>query len=194
MMDISSDEEEENMVNCITMQQLQAFGKDFIQKRVSVQCTVKRLEEKSTWYYANCAKCKIEVFREAGRYKCTNCKRTIPHPDKRFRVSTICTDKTGSIGIIFPDSQVRRIIQKTVFDIQAEYNEEPLEEPFPDILRQLHHKDYIVTLLLSEENIINGSTVYEATEVDNAIEKTADFSPGNQILDKVTPNMLEDTP
>ncbi|KAK1389948.1 hypothetical protein POM88_018126 [Heracleum sosnowskyi] len=122
----------------------------------------------------------------------------------RFRVFTLCTDKTGSIGIIFPDSKVRRIIQKIVFDIHAEYTEEPLEEPFPDVLRQLQHKDYIVTLFLSEENIINGSVVYEATEVDNAIEKSDDFTSGKQITikeqdmhllnDKQTHIVLKDTP
>ncbi|KAK1361737.1 hypothetical protein POM88_046211 [Heracleum sosnowskyi] len=199
-----NDEEEEKKMKCITIQQVQALGKDFIQKRVSVQCSVKRLEEKSSWYYANCAKCKIELFREGGTYKCLNCRRTIPHPDKRFRVFTLCTDKTGSIGIIFPDSEVRRIIQKSVFDIHAEYTEEPLEEPFPEILRQLQHKDYIITLFLSEENIINGSGVYEATEVDNAIEKSDEVSPGNKISsneqdmpllkDKQTPIILKDTP
>ncbi|KAK1363372.1 hypothetical protein POM88_038933 [Heracleum sosnowskyi] len=203
MLDISSDEGEETK-NCMTIKQLQNLGNEFMQKRVSIQITVKRLEEKSTWYYANCAKCKIEIFQEEGRYKCTECKRTIPHPDKRFRVFTLCSDKTGSVGIIFPDSEVRRIIQKSVFDIHAEYIEEPIEEPFPDVLRQLHHKEYLVTVVLIEDNIQNGSTVYEAVEVDNAIEKSDDFSPGkhdmeNQqdlslINDNQTPILLEDTP
>ncbi|KAK1383282.1 hypothetical protein POM88_021017 [Heracleum sosnowskyi] len=178
LMDISSDEEEETK-NFITIKQFQALGKEFVQ-------------------------CKIEVFREAGRYKCTNCKRTIPHPDKRFRDFTLCLDKTGRIGIIFPDTEVRRIIQKSVFDIHAEYIEEPIEEPFPDILRQLHHKDYIVTVLLSEENIINGSAVYEAIAVDNEIERSDNFSSGKQITEKEldmsiindnqTPIVLKDTP
>ncbi|KAK1383044.1 hypothetical protein POM88_020779 [Heracleum sosnowskyi] len=143
-----------------------------------------KLEDKSSWYYANCAKCKVEVFREGGRYKCTNCKRTIPHPDKRFRVCTICSDQTGSVGIFFPDNEVRRVIQKSVFDIHAEYIEEPIEEPFPNILRQLHHKDYMIKVLLSEENIINGSSVYEATSVDNAIERSDNFTPCKQITEK----------
>ncbi|KAK1391364.1 hypothetical protein POM88_010420 [Heracleum sosnowskyi] len=79
-----------------------------------------------------------------------------------------------------------------------------MEEPFPDVLRQLHHKEYLVTVVLTEDNIHNGSTVYEAVEVDNAIEISDDFSPGkndmvNQqdlslINDKQIPILLEDTP
>lgn len=41
----------------------------------------------------------------------------------RFRVFTLCSDKTGSIGIIFPDSEVRRITETYVFDIHATYLE-----------------------------------------------------------------------
>lgn len=44
----------------------------------------------------------------------------------------------------------------------------------------MQHKEFAVTLILTEDNITNGSTVYEAVEVDNADESSADFSPGSQ--------------
>lgn len=55
---------------------------------------------------------------------------------------------------------------------------EPEEEPFPEILKQLQHKHYTICLLLNEENIKNRSEVYEAVEVLNAPEITANHSPG----------------
>ena len=38
----------------------------------------------------------------------------------RFRLCTLCSDSTGSIAVIFLDEEVSRIIDKTVFDLEAE--------------------------------------------------------------------------
>ncbi|KAK1368802.1 hypothetical protein POM88_034894 [Heracleum sosnowskyi] len=96
MLEVSSDEEEEE-TNIISVADLKSLGNDFIQKRVSVEITVKRLNEKENW--------------------------TIPHPDKRFRVLTLCSDLSGCIAITFPDAEVCIIIDKSVFDIHADYTE-----------------------------------------------------------------------
>lgn len=52
-----------------------------------------------------------------------------------------------------------------------------IEEPFPDVLKQLQHKEYTITLKLTEDNTKNGSQVYEAEGMDNAQEISGDFSP-----------------
>ncbi|KAK1373417.1 hypothetical protein POM88_029610 [Heracleum sosnowskyi] len=179
--DISSDDEEQRKEN-ISVADIKALGIDFIEKDVMTELTVKRMDEKAAWYYARCAKCNIEVIRQDGRYKCTKCNRVIPHPDKRFRVFTYCSDNIGCIGIIIPDSEVRKLINKTVFDIQAEYTEEPVIEPFPEELKQLQHKVYEFMIKISEENIKNGCTIYHASKLENAMEKSGNFSPQPTIL------------
>lgn len=55
-----------------------------MQKKVMVEITIKRIDPKEPWYYARCGKCKIEILLEGERYKCTECKRIIPHPEKRY--------------------------------------------------------------------------------------------------------------
>ncbi|KAK1373016.1 hypothetical protein POM88_029209 [Heracleum sosnowskyi] len=172
MVDISSEDEDETK-EVILISDIKGLGTQFIEKNITIEATIKRMDEKAAWYYARCARCNIEVLQQNGRYNCTNCKRIIPHPDKRFRVFSYCNDRTGSIGIILPDSGVRKLIKKTVFDIQAEYVQEPMIEPFPDELKQLQHKEYTITLKLNEENINNGCTVYEAeSEHDTHVTTT----------------------
>lgn len=55
--------------------------------------------------------------------------------------------------------------------------QEPKVEPFPDVLKQLQHKDYTVTIKLNEGNIKNASNVYDAVALDNACEISANYSP-----------------
>lgn len=54
-----------------------------LQAKVSCKIEVTSVDEKSGWYYAKCTKCPKEVARENGVYKCGDCKRIIPYPDKR---------------------------------------------------------------------------------------------------------------
>ncbi|KAL8118066.1 hypothetical protein AgCh_015825 [Apium graveolens] len=54
--------------------------------------------------------------------QCNNCPRIIPYPNKRFRLCTLCSDNTRTIAIIFPDSEVSRIADTTVMDIQSNSN------------------------------------------------------------------------
>lgn len=56
-----------------------------------------------------------------------------------------------------------------------------MEEPFPEALRQLQHKQYTVLIKLTEDNIKNKSTVFEAIEVVQDTEISANHSPGKCI-------------
>lgn len=59
--------------------------KDYnVQTHVTCEVKVKKLETKSTWYFARCTGCEKELNRDNGQFYCGNCKRIIPHPDKRF--------------------------------------------------------------------------------------------------------------
>lgn len=41
----------------------------------------------------------------------------------RFPIFTFCSDGTGSVGFVYPDSEIRKLLQISVFDIHAEYLE-----------------------------------------------------------------------
>lgn len=41
----------------------------------------------------------------------------------------------------------------------------------------MQHKEYVVILKLSEDNTMNGSTVYQAVGIKNALESYDHFSP-----------------
>ncbi|KAK1372912.1 hypothetical protein POM88_029105 [Heracleum sosnowskyi] len=112
-----------------------------------------------------------------GIYSCTKCPRIFPYPKKKFRLCIICSDQTGSMVVIFPDSEVSRFMDKTVVDIQSECLKEEDEENFPEILRMFLNKKYTSTLQITEDNINRGSTVYEAKEIMESDEITDSFDP-----------------
>lgn len=45
---------------------------------------VKKVDEKMNWYICYCTQCDIEVLTVDGVYKCTQCSRVMPYPDKRY--------------------------------------------------------------------------------------------------------------
>ncbi|KAK1405179.1 DUF223 domain-containing protein [Heracleum sosnowskyi] len=164
----------------LTVKEIKELPTDFQESKVNCEVTVKKLEEKTNWYYAKCTNCEMELFGENGRFYCNNCTRIIPHPDKRFRLGTICSDHTGSVAIVFPDEEITRIIGKTVFDIQAECVEDSQMEDFPDILKQIKNQHYTITIEIKEQNIKKGSKVYEATEILEAQDFAGSVDPTKQ--------------
>lgn len=52
----------------------------------------------------------------------------------------------------------------------------------------MQHKEYVVSLKLSEDNTKNGSTVYEAVGMKNTPESYANFSPSkkNHVADEMS--------
>ncbi|KAK1382026.1 hypothetical protein POM88_019761 [Heracleum sosnowskyi] len=82
-----------------------------------------------------------------------------------FRVGTLCSDKTGSLKIIFGDAEITRLIDTTVFDIHAECLHEAAEEEFPPVLKQFLNQEYTITLDIKKQNVENGSTVFEAVRI-----------------------------
>ncbi|KAK1380987.1 hypothetical protein POM88_027731 [Heracleum sosnowskyi] len=143
--------------------------------------TVKKLDEKSKWYYAQCIDCEIEIIRDKGIYSCTKCPRIFPYPEKRFRLCTICSDQTGSMVVIFPNSEVTRFIDKTVVDIHFDCLKEEDEENFPEILRTFVNQKYTITLQITQDNLNKGSTVYEAKEIMESHDITDTFDPHEKI-------------
>ncbi|KAK1394600.1 hypothetical protein POM88_013656 [Heracleum sosnowskyi] len=104
----------------LTVKEIKELPANFNEVEVNCEVSVKRVDENVSWYYNKCTGCKREIYRDNGFFRCTKCPRIIPYPDKRFRVCTICSDNTGSIQIIFPDSAGSRITDTTVVDIHSE--------------------------------------------------------------------------
>ncbi|WOH08617.1 hypothetical protein DCAR_0728061 [Daucus carota subsp. sativus] len=152
------------------------------------EVTVKRINDKSNWYFRKCTGCELELDCVNEKFKCSRpngCGRIIPYPDKRFRICTLCSDSTGSISIIFSDYEITRLIGKTVTDLHAEFADEAEEEKFPNILNSIVKAKYTIQLYMGEENIKNGSTVFEAKEIKQAQEKADNFDPNVAAADEI---------
>ncbi|KAL1818734.1 hypothetical protein ACET3Z_013603 [Daucus carota] len=149
---------------------------------------VTKVEEGASWFYAVCTKCPNEILKEQGIFKCTDCNRIIPYPDK--------SDNTGSIAIIFHDDEVCRILGKTVFDIEAEAIQAKMEKKYPALLKSFENKVFIITLQISCNNLKKGSRVYDAYEIGDKIESRANFDPEEQMPSDLpsasTVNLKED--
>ncbi|KAK1398130.1 hypothetical protein POM88_007993 [Heracleum sosnowskyi] len=196
--DIGTPEKETPKV-LLTVKEIKELKSDFKDAKVNCEVTVKKIDDETAWYYAKCTNCEKELFPENGRFYCSSCNRIIPHPDKMFRVCMICSDRTGSIAIVFPDEEVTRIIGKTVFDIQVECLEEDEMEQFLDILKQLKNQQYTITIEIQEQNIKKGSIVYEATEITEPIDCRGSVDPGkNQAMkmekETIQNDRMEETP
>ncbi|KAL1826476.1 hypothetical protein ACET3Z_004888 [Daucus carota] len=139
------------------------------EKDVRCSVKVKKVEEQYNWYENCCPGCGEEVNKVEGRFRCTaECKRNIPWPDKRFRLTTVCSDASGILAIIFPDDEIQRIIGK---EVGADGS------TFPPLLKQFEKRDYIVTITISALNINKTCKVYKAKKLDNPEENLGENEP-----------------
>ena len=51
---------------------------------VICQVTVRIVEETKLWYFEACSSCSKEIEVVNGKYRCEECKRNIPFPEKRL--------------------------------------------------------------------------------------------------------------
>ncbi|WOG81889.1 hypothetical protein DCAR_0101045 [Daucus carota subsp. sativus] len=193
---VSSPPQEITELKTLTIKEIKAMTPDSTECRVKCQLKVTKVEEQSSWFYAVCTKCPKEISRVDGVFKCEDCNRIIPYPDKRFRICTLCSDNTGSIAVIFLDQEVTRIIEKTVFDIEVDAIQENTEGKFPAVLKTFEKKVYTITLNITENNLKKGSMVYEADEIFDKIESTANFDPSTntdtQMVEAATVDLKDD--
>ncbi|KAK1397392.1 hypothetical protein POM88_007255 [Heracleum sosnowskyi] len=85
----------------------------------------------------------IELVDE--EYKC--CNRSYPYPDKRFKLYTLCSDDTGTIPIIWPNDEICRLTGKTVYDVEADDDEDV------DAINSLHSPNMNKVPMLSPNEI-----------------------------------------
>ncbi|KAK1378562.1 hypothetical protein POM88_025306 [Heracleum sosnowskyi] len=188
--------EEETDTTLYTIKEIKNFTKDYIEKNVLCHVTVKKVEEECNWYDNFHIECDKEVNIIDGRYHCCHCKRNLPYPDKRFRICTVCTDKTGVLPIILPDEEIQRLTGKDVYELENENREAGDEKRFPPILKEFENKQYLITLMPSKDNIEKKCSVYKAKMLSDTVEMLGSHNPLEQLtteFEEVTENTEADS-
>ncbi|KAK1393414.1 hypothetical protein POM88_012470 [Heracleum sosnowskyi] len=125
-------EHEEEIKYITTVKDIQNLKDEYIQKKVTCAISVRKVKTNYNWFYNKCTRCEEEVCFVGGNYTCKACVRNIPFPNKRFRILTLCSDETGSIPVIFPDNEIRKLVGKNnikkVCDAYNAVEIKPLEE------------------------------------------------------------------
>ncbi|KAK1354042.1 hypothetical protein POM88_047298 [Heracleum sosnowskyi] len=184
-------EHEEEIKYITTVKDIQNLKDEYIQKKVTCVISVRKVETNYNWFYQKCTRCEEEVSFVGGNYTCKACVRNIPFPNKRFRILTLCSDETGSIPVIFPDHEIRKLVGKSVFEVQLEENDK-----FPTLLTQFEDQKYTLTLLITEDNIKKVCDAYNAVEIKPlqevvsgyALFETDDEANHDSSLITATPN------
>ncbi|WOG88852.1 hypothetical protein DCAR_0208087 [Daucus carota subsp. sativus] len=164
-------------VKIYTVAEIKDFGVPYIERIIRCQLNVKKVEEKNMWYDDVCSSCEKQVDILDGRYKCLECKRSIPFPEKRFRLATVCKDSTGCLAVLFPHEEIQRIIGKDVFDIENDDTQVGESFPFPPILKSFERKDFLISLKIADKNVNKSSNVYIAHSLEEPPEMLGDHNP-----------------
>ncbi|KAL1804911.1 hypothetical protein ACET3Z_027979 [Daucus carota] len=129
--------------------------------------TVKELLELKDDYIKQCVQSRV-ILRKVEQHM------------NWFHLFTLCSDNTGTVPITLPNEEVIQLIGRTVYDILADDNEVGDGDKFPGALTGLQKKYYDITISISEENVKQGSQVFNATKISKPLEISATNSPGMQ--------------
>ncbi|KAK1361527.1 hypothetical protein POM88_046001 [Heracleum sosnowskyi] len=174
VMDID-DEDDPSDFPIMKVNELRKLNESYVQKKVACEVTVKKFDEKMNWYTPFCIKCEKDLKLVNEIYQC--CGRTYPYPDIRFRLYGLCSDETGSIAIVWPDDEITRLTGKSVYDVEAEETEVTGLKRIPEILKSFEKKKYNITIILSEDNLKEGSKVYTASNISKPLEVSDSHMP-----------------
>uniref|UniRef100_A0A162AJK2 Replication factor A C-terminal domain-containing protein n=1 Tax=Daucus carota subsp. sativus TaxID=79200 RepID=A0A162AJK2_DAUCS len=182
-------------IKLLTVKEIKALNADFNKPSAYCQVIAKRFSDQKNWYFNKCTGCDLELENVGAKFVCTQkngCGRTIPYPDKRFRLCIFCSDDTGSMAIVFPDDEISRIIDKTVIDLQTDCADEKDVDKFPEILNTLLKQKYTINLVITKDNLTKGSTIYEAKDVVLQVETVGNHDPNAiRTVDKNVAEMEE---
>ncbi|KAL8156871.1 hypothetical protein AgCh_001827 [Apium graveolens] len=118
-----------------------------------------------------------EIVMINGKYRCEECKRNIPFPDKRFRLCMIAYDATGSAAFIVFNREVESILGRTVYDVQTKHERERKMTEFPCILKSFEENQYSMTVCISDENVNKNSHTYSIIDMYKGFEIIENNSP-----------------
>ncbi|KAK1385226.1 hypothetical protein POM88_022961 [Heracleum sosnowskyi] len=138
------------------------------------------------WYVHFCTNCEKDLKLVDEEYKC--CNRTYPYPDKRFKLYTLCSDDTGTIPIIWPNDEICHLTGKTVYDVEADDDEDADGTIFPVMLKFGVKKAFKFIISITRENVKEGSNVYTASEICGPLEISDTHSPNMNKVPMLSPN------
>ncbi|KAK1398584.1 hypothetical protein POM88_008447 [Heracleum sosnowskyi] len=197
VMDIDDEEDSQLSISIMKVSELRQLKENYIEKKVVCQLRVKKVNERMNWYIPICTKCDIELAFISKKYTCPEpkCGRTYPYPDRRFQLYTLCADDTGTIPIIWPDDEICRITGKTVYDVEVDDIDSGRDPVIPDLLKFCVNKIYNFSIILTKENVIEGSKVYKASQISEHVEMSGTNSPnvGKQTANLGTSQLRAET-
>ncbi|KAK1357532.1 hypothetical protein POM88_050788 [Heracleum sosnowskyi] len=171
------EDQDDKEIPAFTVKELFNLTEDYIEKIVQCKVIVKKFDKKVKWYTNFCAKCDIDIELIEKKYQCQECRKIYPYPDKRYQLTSLCSDNTGTVPIIWTDEEVIRLCGKTVYDIIADDEEVEDGDKFPTTLQEFEKKEYNITLIVTKENVKEGSKVYTATKIAAPNEMSGNHSP-----------------
>lgn len=85
-------------------------------------CIVKiiTVEQNDNWWYDSCTCCDGSVYKLEGRYKCSECHKSMPIPEKKYKIVVLAEDSTESFNFILKDKAAKRVIGRTATNLIAE--------------------------------------------------------------------------
>ncbi|XP_074354066.1 uncharacterized protein LOC141692985 [Apium graveolens] len=131
---------------------------------MEVMCFSKneKIDDSVKWWYYGCDICSAELEVVDDFYRCTGeCKQIISYADKRFHVTSYVSDSTGTIQVIFFDREIRRLTSKNVNNIQKDGS----SIEYPELLKELEGKQLSVTICLNKNNLLDGHSIFFASDV-----------------------------
>ncbi|XP_074358823.1 uncharacterized protein LOC141698111 [Apium graveolens] len=87
----------QKQIKQLDIAQIKQLQPQSMELEVISHVVIKYVDDKAAWFFRLCTNCKNEVVHETRNYICKLCKRIIPHPEKRFRVSIVAADSTGGM-------------------------------------------------------------------------------------------------
>ncbi|XP_017256632.1 replication protein A 70 kDa DNA-binding subunit A-like [Daucus carota subsp. sativus] len=138
------------------------LGVDHAERQIFCQVQLTNFQQVKTWFQPICTSCYAKTIRIENQDTCRGCQRIVPYPDNMFELYAIASDETGSILIILEEREVKKLIGKTVYEINAEGSK---EEIFPTILNSITAKDYTLKIRVQMDNILKKSEFYMVTDI-----------------------------
>ncbi|KAK1352794.1 hypothetical protein POM88_052632 [Heracleum sosnowskyi] len=158
------------VVETLTLKELtEKTSTDYIKRNVMCFVTIKSVEVGDSWWYYGCNFCHEEVHLLEGRYKCVNpkCLKSSPYPEKRYRIMVLAHDKTEAVNVVFSDRALKRLVGKTATMLLEEIEDLAETHPctlFPQQILDIANKDFTFNILISDDNVLINSTMYNATD------------------------------
>ncbi|KAK1405111.1 hypothetical protein POM88_004716 [Heracleum sosnowskyi] len=154
---------------------MELTDKAYIKKQVFCRIKVNQIEDQDCWWYNSCNTCKYEVSILDGAFKCTNCTKLIPVPQKRYRLCIIAEDETDACNVILQDMAVKRIVGVTATKLKAEMDKDkPESKDLPDKIKNIVGKEYTSVIDIHKDNILSDSNIYYADDI-------CDFKSTNEV-------------